>query len=242
MKVEAVSNLGFKSNNFSFGEKQRVHDNVPVESSNSASDLAKVPVIVLLAMNPATLNSKIPTMPETDNPNKITILAPETKSSYAATYVIAPEVENLQQISAPYGWPYLGTPGINIQQVVKGKSPFSSYNLIYTRFSQSDKANDVRDVYLISDGEKKSTNKFVHPPEILKLVYHNLGDDKEYCGAVVKQFYIDKTGDADGSLIREIRMDRISAQSLINLITGHTKWNYKGPIEIEETTNPNTIY
>ena len=41
MKVEAVSNLGFKSNNFSFGEKQRVHDNVPAESSNRASDYKK---------------------------------------------------------------------------------------------------------------------------------------------------------------------------------------------------------
>ena len=41
MKVEAVSNLGFKSNNFSFAEKQRVLDNVPAESSSRASDLAK---------------------------------------------------------------------------------------------------------------------------------------------------------------------------------------------------------
>ena len=107
MKVEAVSNLGFKSNNFSFAEKQRVLDNVPAESSSRASDLAKVPVIVLLAMNPATLNSKIPTMPEADNPNKVVMLAPETKSAEKSTYVIAPEVQQTRPKYAPYGWTHL---------------------------------------------------------------------------------------------------------------------------------------
>ena len=102
MKVDAVSGIGFRNSNINFGEKQSVHEGTTVSNSSGVSDLAKVPVIVLLAMNPATLNSAIPTMPETDNPNKITILAPKTKSS-DATYLISPETEELQQDEPPFG-------------------------------------------------------------------------------------------------------------------------------------------
>ena len=240
MKVDAVSGIGFRNSNINFGEKQSVHEGTTVSNSSGVSDLAKVPVIVLLAMNPATLNSAIPTMPETDNPNKITILAPKTKSS-DATYLISPETEELQQDEPPFGWAFLSD-GIKIQQVIKGKSPFSSYNMLYTKYTESGNPMDVKNVYIISDDEKKSNNPLIHPPKVVKIVYHNIGDEKEYCGAVVEQYYLDNNGNSKGSFTREIIMDKNSAQSLIYLISGHTKWNYKGPIEFEETTKPNTIY
>lgn len=239
MKVDAVNGLNHGVN-CTFCKQNKKRDNVRVDNPIDVNSLAKVPVIVLLAMNPATLNSAIPTMPETDNPNKITILAPKTKSS-DATYVIAPETEELQQDEPPFGWAFLSD-GIKIQQVIKGKSPFSSYNMLYTKYTESGNPMDVKNVYIISDDEKKSNNPLIHPPKVVKIVYHNIGDEKEYCGAVVEQYYLDNNGNSKGSFTREIIMDKNSAQSLIYLISGHTKWNYKGPIEFEETTKPNTIY
>lgn len=244
MKVETVSSVNFRNNSIPFGGKSKKDENAGItaySSGTSNSAIKKVPVIVLLAMNPATLNSKIPTMPETDNPNKITILAPETKSSDALTYVISPKIEGVEQSDPPFGWAYLSD-GIQIQQVIKGKSPFSSYNMLYTKYTESGNPMDVKNVYIISADEKKSNNPLIHPPKVVKIVYHNIGDEKEYCGAVVEQYYLDNNGNSKGSFTREIRMDKNSAQSLIYLISGHTKWNYKGPIEFEETTKPNTIY
>ena len=47
---------------------------------------------------------EIPMIPETENPNKVVMLAPEIKSAEKSTYVIAPELQDIQQINPPYGW------------------------------------------------------------------------------------------------------------------------------------------
>ena len=103
MKVDAVRNLNVV-HNYNFGAKEKTDKEGRISSHRDSSIMTKVPVIVLLAMNPATLSSAIPVMPETDNPNNIVMLAPEQKSVDKNTYVIAPELQDIQQINPPYGW------------------------------------------------------------------------------------------------------------------------------------------
>ena len=237
MKVEAVSNLGFKSNNFSFGEKQRVHDNVPAENSNRASDFAKVPVIVLLAMNPATLNSKIPTMPEMDNPNKVVMLAPETKSAEKSTYVISPEVEETQQSDAPFGWVSLKR--YKIPFVLRGKSPMFEYDLL---FATSTLANGdyskITDVFILRDGQNPSNRPFTPPPKVERLYFHNTGDGKEYYGAYIADPISDKNGNEVAFQRHEIRIDYNTAQNILKLLKGNTKWINDTNILYYETNSP----
>ena len=176
MKVEAVSNLGFRNNNFSFGEKQRVHENVPAESSNRASDFAKVPVIVLLAMNPATLNSKIPTIPEADNPNKVVMLAPETKSAEKSTYVISPEVEETQQSGNDFILPRETQTALKIQDF---DYLGHKYKVVYASDGDTPE-NEINNIYFYKD------NKKMNPGNLFGLIHHETVEGKTFEGALIK--------------------------------------------------------
>lgn len=69
-------------------------------------DFSKAPVIVLLAMNPSLLNSKVPVINNLDElAQKIEVVSqlPEENID-EATYVMSPEVEQTRPQDAPYGW------------------------------------------------------------------------------------------------------------------------------------------
>lgn len=237
MKVEAVSNLGFRSNNFSFGEKQGVHENVPAESSNRASDFAKVPVIVLLAMNPATLNSKIPTMPETDNPNKVVMLAPETKSAEKSTYVIAPEVQQTRPKYAPYGWTHLRHGKIQYVENIKVNNYKDMDLVFFTPESEKKINNEVSEIFIIMKNQKGCKNIIPHPPKIVKIVYHNIGKDKEYCSVLTEGYLVNDDGDAIGYAYSELKIDDDTANKILAFRLDKTEWKNETGIEFETTTS-----
>jgi hypothetical protein len=224
MKVEAVSNLGFRNNNFSFGEKQRVHENVPVESSNKASDLAKVPVIVLLTMNPATLNSAIPVMPETDNPNNIVMLAPEQKSVDKNTYVIAPELQDIQQINPPYGWEHFRFGKIQHSSNVVVDGKYNRDLVFYTPVSMKRQGNVVGEVFIVDPNKPGGHLITPHPPKIEKIIYHDIGKDKEFCSVKTVEFLVDDSGNSTGYADRELRIDDDSANKLMALTLNKLEW------------------
>ena len=236
MKVDAVSGIGFRNSNINFGEKQSVHEGTTVSNSSGVSDLAKVPVIVLLAMNPATLNSAIPTMPETDNPNKITILAPKTKSS-DATYLISPEIEGVEQSDPPYGW--LSLKRYKIQNEVHGKSPMFEYDMLFaTSTLANGDYNKITDVFIIRNGQNPSNNPYTPPPKVEKLYYHNTEDGKEYYGAYIADPISDSAGNEKSFKRHEIRIDDNTAKQIINLIKDNTKWDNATKIRFFETKSP----
>lgn len=235
MKVEAVSGIGFRNSNINFGEKQRVHEGAPVSRPSGVSDLAKVPVIVLLAMNPATLNSAIPMMPETDNPDKIVMLAPETKSADAATYVIEPEIQLPLQADQTYGWGMLSK--VNILHERNAYVNGVKYHLVYATAGKNNK-KDVTDVYLFKDGSYSSKDPSMPPPRIIKLVYHNIGDGKEFLGAVVYEEVVDKSGNYKGTMKYELKLDDDSATHLINFCQDKTSMKNSTQFYIVESESP----
>ena len=198
----------------SFGVLKRIRRNVLNNTSLLSPVLAKVPVIVLLAMNPATLNSAIPALPETDNPDKIVMLSPEQKA-----YSIAPEMQDVQQSDPTYGWGMLST--VNILHQRNAYVNGAKYHLIYATAGKDDKKN-VTNVFLFKDGSYSSKDPSMPPPSIIKLVYHNIGEGKEILGAVVYNQVVNKDGEYKGTIKAELRLDDDSATELINFLQGKT--------------------
>ena len=235
MKVDIVSGIGFRNSNINFGERKRVHEGAPVSKPSGVSDLAKVPVIVLLAMNPATLNSAIPTMPETDNPNKITILAPETKSSDAATYVISPETEDEIPVIAPYGWGYLKYGKIYQISKVKVDGKYNRDLVFYTPISKKKDVNGVAEVLIVNPNKQGSPRTIPHPPKIEKIIYHDLGKDREFCSVKTIEYLLDDSRNPIGYAYRELRIDDDSANRILQLLVDESDFKNETKIEYVST-------
>ena len=228
MKVDAVSGIGFRNSNINFGEKQRAHEVAPVSKPSGVSDLAKVPVIVLLAMNPATLNSAIQTMPETDNPNKITILAPETKSSDALTYVISPEVEELQQDEPDFILP-------SSTQTILYIKDFKYLNHTYKMVCTSDAAtssNTMDNIYMYKDNQK------MHPANVIGLVQHQVENGNDFVGAILST-EVYKDNKLKGVIHSEIELPKQLSDFIYSVIDGKTKFkNSLNDITLYKSSSP----
>ena len=76
------------------------------------------------------------------------------------------------------------------------------------------------------------------------LIYHNLGEGKEFLGIRTRQYLYHDKKDPEaitGTLYREIRLDDRAAQYLLDLRTGDTKWNNKTDISFEVTNSPRVM-
>lgn len=232
MKEDAVKNTSF-----SFGEKKSVHKDAPVfKLAGIGSMLRIIPGIALLAMAPATLSSAIPTMPETESPSKMVTSTPEMTSPYVSTYEIKPEVAELQQPDAPFGW--LSLRRYDIQNVVHGRSPMFEYDMLFATSTLANGDNRIiTDVFIIRDGQNPSNNPYISPPKVEKLYFHNTGDGKEYYGAYIASTHSDKDGNRKSFTRSEIKIDNNTAMQIINLVKGNTDWeNYTG-IRLFETNS-----
>lgn len=221
MRIDAVNGLNYV-NYCTFG-KRKVHVEGNVSNPSDVSDLAKVPVIVLLAMNPATLNSAISTMPESDNPNRITILAPEAKSTPGAAYVIAPNGEEVEQSEYPYGW--IGLKRFRIQKEQHGVTPLYEYDMLFaTSVHANGDFNKITDVFICTDFDNPSANPYTPPPKVEALYFHNTGDGKEFYGAKIAGDLCNKEGKKVGFSRQEMRIDNNTAKEILDLIMNRTKW------------------
>lgn len=238
MKVEAINGVNYKSN-FSFGERIKTdneHKNHENTLSSPLGALQKVPVIVLLAMNPATLNSAIPTQPETDNPNHIAMVVSGSEKA-ESTYATYPQVKSTQQSDAPFGWVSLKR--YKIPFIMRGKTPVNEFTMM---FATSTLANGdyskITDVFILRDGQNPSNRLFTPPPKLERLYYHNTGDGKEYYGAYIADPISDKNGNEVDFVRHEIKIDEGTAKQIINLLKGKTKWVDDTEILFYETTSP----
>lgn len=234
MKVDAVRNLNVV-HNYNFGAKEKVEKGSVTDISRNSSMMTKVPLIVLLAMNPATLNSAIPMMPETDNPNQIVMLAPETKAADKSAYALSPQIEQTEQTQHPYGWAYFSTHNILYKNKAIGNG--ADYTIIYAAIDRYSN-KDVSNVYLVKEGQNTSSDPDIPPPKIIRLLYHNIGPDKEFVGAVLYEHIVNKNGELKGSMHREVRLDDDTANHLMLMLASKTNLNNKTHIRLDETDSP----
>ena len=233
MKVESVNSVGFRSNNYSFGEKQRVNEGVSVSQPIKSQDLAKVPVIVLLAMNPATLNSAIPARTEIENSNNMEMLTSRTKAAEESTYVIAPEVEQAKQLKPYKGWGLKGYKVIDVIPDCKAKP--ANFDMMYCndRFEDS-----VSDVFFIFDDQPAAASPYTPPPRVREIVFHNTDDGDKYYGVKVMEPLLDENRKPEKYMLWEIRIDDSTAKKLLDLLNGKTKYRNSTLLRVTETTSP----
>jgi len=223
MKVDAVRNLNVV-HNYNFGAKEKTDKEGRISSHRDSSIMTKVPVIVLLAMNPATLSSAIPVMPETDNPNNIVMLAPEQKSVDKNTYVIAPELQDIQQINPPYGWEHFRFGKIQHSSNVVVDGKYNRDLVFYTPVSMKRQGNVVGEVFIVDPNKPGGHSITPHPPKIEKIIYHDIGKDKEFCSVKTVEFLVDDSGNYIGYAYRELRIDDDSANKLMALTLNKLEW------------------
>ena len=223
MKVDAVRNLNVVQN-YNFGAKEKTDKEGRITSHRDSSIITKVPVIVLLAMNPATLSSAIPVMPETDNPNNIVMLAPEQKSVDKNTYVIAPELQDIQQINPPYGWEHFRFGKIQHSSNVVVDGKYNRDLVFYTPVSMKRQGNVVGEVFIVDPNKPGGHSITPHPPKIEKIIYHDIGKDKEFCSVKTVESLVDDSGNYIGYAYRELRIDDDSANKLMALTLNKLEW------------------
>ena len=224
-----VSSVSFARKNDSEG--------APYDGGMTAPLGKTVPVIVLMAMKPALLNSAA-TMSnlqgEEENPNLITMAEPAQNFGIDdATYVMQPKVEEVQQ-NYPLNVAYFSQDA-KIQQIIPCTESGVKGNIVFAKSSYRGKEDEVQDVYIIRHNYK---SKALHgkPPWIDAIVYHNLGGNNSFIGALVTAKF------PDGSYQRrEVVLDDKSAQQIINLMADETCWVNETNIGYIETKSSELI-
>lgn len=97
----------------------------------------------------------------------------------------------------------------------------------------------VGTIYYIPDSYLNSfTNEKKVPPVVTKLIYHNLGPDKEYLGIKVRENIYEGTDQVQSYYFHEVRLDDTSAQYLLDVNAGSSPWPDRTNIEFTETKDP----
>lgn len=234
--ISAMKVNGGKNGIVSFQSRNN-EEKHPQYNDSKSHNLAKIPVIVMIAMTPSMLNAKTPEQfVPLDVANATELYSPLIAQN-DATYV-ALKPQEFQQVE-PLGVAYFNDK--KVQQIVKGKISTENVKIVLTGSEFDKLENQVNNVYFIRDSYKND-NRVQRPPRILGLIYHNLGPDKEFLGVEVEQnLYKDVNARIPNAIIRrEYRLDDESAQFLLDFHAGETKWVNKTGIIFAENKKPNT--
>lgn len=147
---------------------------------------------------------------------------------------LTPQSQEPKQNEAPFGYESLKYEKLNM--IHKFRHLEEEQNLVFSAKGYTDA---VEFIYIIPTNSKGSKDILDNPPIVHVLVYHDIGKDKEYCGAIIEQDIKDKdTDEYKGTLRYEMRLPDETAQLIIDLVTNHSKFKNKTLVNIKETTNP----
>ena len=191
--------------------------------------------MMMVAMSPTMLNATEPVKALPLDAEQLTeILASPEQEKEVSTINF-----HQAQYNDPMGIAYFRNK--RIQQIVPAIGNGVKANLVLTALKQHG-PNDVWEVFYVKPSWKDG-NLQHHPPEVVELVYHNLGPGKEFLGAVVDEYvYYDKDKPTANKVVRsEKRLDDESAQFLLDFRAGDTKWNNKTDIGFRVTNSPDLM-
>ncbi|MBP3846851.1 hypothetical protein J6I39_03790 [bacterium] len=227
MKVEAIKNFS-TGKNYNFGAREKSHEGVRAEGRADSSMLTKVPVIVMLAMNPVTLNSAIPTMPETDNPNRIVMTSPEQRKLSKSDCDLIPMLFEVEQSDGDFILPLESQKALNVQNVRFG---INNYKFVYA--TNGYKQDAISYIYAYKNGGK------TNPGNVIKLIYHEPEDGKNFLGAVIRT-NIYKDYQHIGYIESEISLPDDVANFINNVLNNKSVYkNNLHNVKVYSTTNKN---
>lgn len=235
MVVLPISRLDNRiyNNNVNFGQIAR-HNEEEVQSHQprKASKMVTIPLATLMALMPIA-NSNNNAVAQTRGTAQTELLAQNT-SRRTTKY--------------PFDHRYF-LANNDVVHTERFKAAGKMQTLVFTHNSSSRsgfKDNDVERIYMIPDGYKTNSSKT--PAQVTKLVYHNIGKDKEYCGIIVHEdIYDGETsngvlGEYKGTLVNEYRLPDEVANTIIRMMSGNSNLNNKTPIKFVETTSAKRQY
>ena len=208
----------------------------PVEYNRRSNNLAKVPVIVLMAMSPAMMNAKTPitNLSEMEEA-KTEIVTPVSIDSEELDEMttVAPDFSKPQnaQTKAPFGvTSLLGQKIYHYDTFMKdGKKHYIVYSSIRT-------PDYVDKVSVFPEGFPNKSGVLL--PWVEELVYHNLGKGKEYCGIIVRSVNKLQNGRYK-TTYEEVRLPNEVAQNLIDLLADDSTMKNATSIKYSKTKSPN---
>lgn len=204
----------------------------PVEYNRRSNNLAKVPVVMLMAMSPAMMDAKTPVTNLSEMEEaKTEMVAPIPIDSEELDEMttIAPDFSNPQnaQTKAPFGvTSLLGQKIYHYDTFMKdGKKHYIVYSSIRT-------PDYVDKVSVFPEGFPNKSGVLL--PWVEELVYHDLGKGKEYCGIIVRSVNKLQNGRYK-TTYEEVRLPDECAQTLIDLLANYSKMKNNTSIEYSET-------
>ena len=211
MKVDAVRNLNLV-HNYNFGAKEKNEKEDRIVSQKNSSMMTKVPVIVLLAMNPATLNSAIPKLPRIENPNQLLILAPEPKLKDNYQYTFYPGIEEISQAGDEFELPSSNQTALYVQ-----KFKYNAHNYIVAYADNGYTKDVINNIYFYRDG------KIDNPDLLTGIIHHKSGDGKEFYGAMLsKNIY--KNNKHTTTIDYELRLPSEISDYIIKIINNNSDY------------------
>lgn len=244
MAVLPVSSLDLEKNSVSFGKKRQTKNNVTAPNSNpSASKLAAVPIVVMLTMNPSLLNAYDPETVNGLNSNKeipALVINPEQVNNIEAPQLPkVSRIEDLPEIKA-----YLNENKNFIIKKIPTKANGKDAIIVYEDYSKTGK--QVNTVSLLTSDFKNydylpnNVRKPITAPEILTIIYHDLGEDKEYCSVATfnVRYKYENGHNKRYNLYKEYRISDEAANELLAL-TINKSYSNLARVKFEETKNSN---
>ena len=237
MAITAVSGVTpDRSRYMTFTGKKKTQKNSyhPQQSSIGSTAVKSAPIILLLALNSPDLNSGTQTQYMMYPQPLTTAVAPIPETQTATI--------GLRDVQADKDVYPLGIPFFSrrkVQEIVPAVGNGVKANLVLTKLKKQGEENDVLQVYYIKHSYD-DYNEQHDPPDVRGLIYHNLGEGKEFLGIKIYQPIYRDDGTKSG-MMREVKLDDVSAQYLIDLLTNDTKWNNKTGITYSETTSPRVM-
>lgn len=150
-----------------------------------------------------------------------------------------PGICQTSQPDYPLGWAYLRSKAI--KEIVPTKGDGRSASFV---FSGKSNTNEVYKIYYIVEG-KTDDNIHHDPPVVQGMIYHNLGEGKDFLGIkLMRRLFHDQTdpNKVTGYMYNETRLDDdTSAQYLVDFTTNDTKWVDKTDITFEITNSPKVM-
>ena len=233
----AVSGLGIGLNvnhyvNFA-GQNSRKNNGSPVEYNRRSNNLAKVPVVMLMAMSPAMMDAKTPVTNLSEMEEAKTEMVapiPIDSEELDEAITIAPDFSNPQnaQKKAPFG--VVALLGHKIHHYDTFMKDGKKHYIVYSGIGKADYVNKVT---LFPEGFKVSEDG-VLLPWVQELVYHDLGKGKEFCGVIVRSAKKLQNGKYK-EMTEEIRLPDNCAQTLIDLLANYSKMENRTSIKYSET-------
>ncbi|MBQ8460447.1 hypothetical protein IJ541_10155 [bacterium] len=208
MAVLPISAASVQNSRINFTSKPNRNEEREYETPHKSNNLAKVPLITLLAMSPIVVN-EMANAATLENYNGIEVV--DNPEASEAGYLMSPQQSNpISEVVNPKF----------VQYKKRFRAEGKNYTMYYIDYTKPQGTKKVREIYFVPDDYQQTkiiryNQEQTSPPALDHLIYHNIGEDKEFIGA-----YVYEVVGQNGTLkkrLREIRLPDEVANELTAL-------------------------